>query len=134
MTPSHIAAYNHFCSSIFARNMDRRLSFLDFLLAEALASGLAHGVRNQRQEKPPPENFFELPNEPQAWEQFKEASKKENMIVCIEFVTKELSRSTLFVDLAREHEGIPFVRVTVSDEELFENVRTELCKLASLAI
>ena len=100
-----------------------RLSVLDLMFAEALASGLAHGVKNQRQEKPPPENFFELSNEPQAWEQFKEASKKENMVVCVEFVTKELSRSTLFVDLAREYEGIPFVRVTVSNEEEFENVR-----------
>ena len=103
--------------------MAQQLSFLDLMLAEALASGLAHGVRHQRQEKPPPENFFALSNEPQAWEQFKEASKKENMVVCVEFVTKELSRSTLFVDLAREHEGIPFIRVIVSDVEEFENVR-----------
>jgi hypothetical protein len=100
-----------------------QLSFLDFLLANAVASGLAHGVMNRRQENPPPENFFELSNVPQAWEQFKEASKKENMVVCVEFVTKDLSKSTLFVDLAREHEGIPFVRVVVSDEEQFENVR-----------
>ena len=45
------------------------------------------------------------------------------MVVCIEFVMKEMRSSTLFLDLAREHEGIPFVRVTVSNEEKFENVR-----------
>ena len=104
--------------------MAQHQTFLDVLLANAVASGLAHGVIHQQQEKPPPENFFELSKEPKAWEQFKEASKRENMVVCVEFVTKDLSKTTLFVDLAREHEGIPFVRVIVSDEEQFGDVRS----------
>lgn len=100
-----------------------RVTFLDLILEEALAAGLAHEMRST-QTKPPPKNFFILQNGDQAWEEFKEANKKENMVVCIEFVSEEQSKSNLFVDLARNHEDIPFLRVKVdeSDTESFENV------------
>ena len=104
-----------------------QISFLDFILAKALAAGLAHEIAVQ-QHTPPPNNYFVLSNQQQAWEQFKEANKKENMVVCIEFVTEELSESTLFMDLAREHDNIPFLRVKVGEgvEEKFDIVRADL--------
>ena len=102
--------------------MAQGLSFLDFILAEALgAQALTHPLLATN---PPPDNYFVLSNEQQAWQQFKEASKKENMVVCIEFVNEGLSRSTLFQDLARDHDSIPFIRVKVDedDQNSFENV------------
>lgn len=111
------------------------ITFLDLMLAEALSAGLAHESR-RKQKRPPPDNYFVLSNELQAWQQFKEASKKENMVVCIEFVTEDQSRSTLFMDLARDNDSIPFLRVKVggSAEDSFENVSSIyfLAKFTSL--
>lgn len=104
-----------------------QISFLDFMLAKALAAGLAHEIAMQ-EHTPPPNNYFVLSNQQQAWEQFKEANKKENMVFCIEFVPEELSKSTLFMDLARDHDNIPFLRVKVGEgaEEKYEIVRADL--------
>lgn len=97
--------------------------FLELILRQAIASGLAHGIQQQRQ-RPPPDNYFVLSDEKQAWEEFKEANAKENMVVCVEFVPENLSKSTVFMDLARENEGIPFLRVIKVDSGgIFDTVR-----------
>lgn len=97
------------------------LTFLDMMLAEALASGLAREAR--RQERPPPDNFFLLPPDPDAWRKIRDASKKENMVVCIEFTNNnnEFCRRVqeVFMDMAREFDGIPFVRA-----EIIPGIRT----------
>ena len=86
------------------------VSFLDLMFAEALMAGLARDA--QRRERPPPDNFFVLTRDPRAWMQIKEACKKENMVVCIEFINEGTS-SSVFIDLAREFDGIPFLRVKI---------------------
>lgn len=81
--------------------------------------------------KPPPKNYFILSNKQQAWEQFKEATKKENLVICVEFVTEEMSRSNLFVDLARDYcDKIPFIRVKIgrSSGSTFEKVKFALLR------
>ena len=50
--------------------------------------------------------------DPQVWKQFKEDSRKENLVFCVEFIDEDMS-STVFVDLAREFDSIPFVGVQV---------------------
>lgn len=86
------------------------VSFLDLMFAEALVAGLARDA--QRRERPPPDNFFVLTRDPRAWMQLKEACKKENMVICIEFIN-EGTTSSIFMDLAREFDSIPFIRVKV---------------------
>ena len=86
------------------------VSFLDLMFAEALVAGLARDA--QRRERPPPDNFFVLTRDPRAWMQIKEACKKENMVICLEFINEGTS-SSVFIDLAREFDGIPFLRVKV---------------------
>lgn len=85
------------------------LSFLDLMLADALAAGLAREAR--RAERPPPDNFFVMPRELRAWRQIQEASKKEYMVVCMEFT--EEKGHTPFVNMAREFDSIPFLRVPI---------------------
>lgn len=87
------------------------VSFLDLMFAEALMAGLARDAQ-RRQERPPPDNFFVLTRDPRAWMQIKEACKKENMVVCLEFINEGTS-SSVFIDLAREFDSIPFLRVKV---------------------
>ena len=85
---------------------------LDLMFVEALATGRAHKTQ-QRYEQPPPDNFFILTKGPRAWIQIKEACKKENnMVICLEFINEGTS-SSIFIDLAREFDGIPFLRVKV---------------------
>jgi hypothetical protein len=85
------------------------------MFAEALASGLAREAR--RAEKPPPDNFFLMPSDPDAWTKIQEASRKENMVVCVEFTDNRSDNckpvQRFFMDLAREFEGIPFVRAVI---------------------
>ena len=93
------------------------ISFLDLLFAEALASGMAREAARAR-ERPPPDNFFLLPRDPRAWRQLKEASKKENMVIAVEITDNTsdncLRMQKLFMELAREHDGMPFLRVQIS--------------------
>ena len=100
------------------------ISFLDLLFAEALTSGLAREVR--RQERPPPDNFFLLPRDPQAWRQIQVACKKENMLIAIEITdnTSDNCRRMqgLFMDLAREHDGMPFFRALIGLGGTYEEV------------
>ena len=102
----------------------RSMSFLDVALANALASGLAHDtLRHQESLRHPPDNYFVLSTDPKAWKQFKEDGRKENLVFCMEFIDEDMS-SRVFVDLAREFDGIPFVRVQVGQgtERSFEEV------------
>ena len=91
------------------------ISFLDLLFAEALASGMAREARTR--ERPPPDNFFLLPRDPRAWRQIRMASKKENMVIAVEItdsVNENCQRmQRVFVDLAREFDGMPFLRVQI---------------------
>lgn len=101
------------------------LTFLDLMFAEALASGLAREAA--RTERPPPDNFFILPRDPDAgWRKIKEASKKENMVVCIEFTDNAndncRTAQGIFMDLAREFENIPFVRVVIAPGATYNEV------------
>ena len=105
--------------------MARRVSFLDLMLAEALASGLAREARRAEESRPPPENFFTLPPDPIAWKLIQEASRKENMVVCIEFTrNNDFCRPAqhLFMNLAREFE-IPFFRATIEQGKTYDMVR-----------
>lgn len=97
---------------LFTESSIHGMSFLDVLLSNALAAGLAHDHMRQANLRPPPENYFVLSKDPQVWKQFKEDSRKENLVVCMEFIDEDMS-STVFVDLAREFDSIPFVRVQV---------------------
>lgn len=92
-------------------------SFLDLIFAEALASGMARELA--RAERPPPDNFFVLPGDVRAWRQIQTASKNENMVVCVEITRKESGNNSckkvqgIFMDMAREFENIPFLRVFI---------------------
>ena len=100
------------------------LTFLDLLFAEALASGLAREAR--RAERPPPDNFFLLPRDPDAWMKIQEASRKENMVVCVEFTDNSNDNCKtvqgIFMDLAREFDGIPFVRAVIGLGTTYDRV------------
>ena len=92
------------------------ISFLDLLFAEALASGMAREARSRG--RPPPDNFFLLPRDPRAWRQIQIASKKENMVIAVE-ITDSVSENCqrmqkVFVEMAREFDGMPFLRVQIS--------------------
>ena len=92
------------------------ISFFDLLLADALASGLARQATEQRT-RPPPENLFVLPRNPQAWRDIRDKCKKENMVVGVE-VTNNNNDSNRrlqpkFEDLAREFESAVFLRACI---------------------
>ena len=111
---------------IFVESPQRRMrgmSFLDVALAKALAAGLAHDTMRMQSLRPPPSNYFVLSKDPKAWNQFKEDGRKENLVFCMEFIDEDMS-STVFIDLAREFDSIPFVRVQVGQgiEGSFEEV------------
>jgi hypothetical protein len=101
------------------------ISFLDLLFAEAMASGMAREARTR--ERPPPDNFFLLPRDPRAWLQIKEASKKENMVIAVEVTDDSNERmQRLFVELAREYDGMPFLRVKIGLGCSFDQLRVDL--------
>ena len=106
------------------------ISFLDLLFADALVSGLARDAA--RAERPPPDNFFLVPRDSQAWRQIQEASKKENMVIAIEItdnVNVNCKRiQQVFMDMAREFDGIPFLRVQVGPGGTYD----EVCIIRSL--
>ena len=100
------------------------ISFLDLMLAEALASGLAREAR--RTERPPPDNFFLVPRDPNPWRQIQTACKKENMVIAVE-ITDDRNENcrrvqSLFVEMAREFDNIPFLRVKIALGSTFDEV------------
>ena len=88
---------------------------MDLLFAEALASGMARGARQER--RPPPDNFFVLPREPQAWRQLRDVCRKEHLVIAVEVTESGHEGSQriqpLFVELAREFDGVPFLRLGI---------------------
>ena len=100
------------------------MSFLDFLLAEAISAGLVHEAT--KESRPPPKNFFALPTDPTAWKRFSDASKRENMVVAIEFTNNAVGScravQPLFVELARQFESLPFVRVEITSGNTYDEV------------
>ena len=109
------------------RNFDtaNRMSFLNFLLAEALAAGLTRAEAEEKQQAPP-SNFFVLPRDPQAWCKFHEACRKENMVIAVEITDNSKANckrvQPLFVKEARNFESIPFVRVEIEFGLTYEQV------------
>ena len=106
--------------------MDRTTLF-DIMLDRTSPFGLMTNfpVMRRHEVMKPPKNYFVLSNEQQEWEKFKEDSIKENLVICVEFVPEEMSRSKLFVDLARDYcDKIPFIRVEIgrSFGRIFEKV------------
>ena len=105
------------------------ISFLDLLFAEAIASGMAREARTR--ERPPPDNFFILPRDPRAWLQIQAASKKENMVIAVEITDDSnencLRMQRIFMDMAREHDGMPFLRVKIGLGCTFDQVATLFC-------
>ncbi len=99
------------------------ISFLDLMLAEALAAGLA---RERAQAERPPENFYILPRDPQAWRNIQTACKKENMVIGVEITdnTNENCKrvQSIFVQLARKYDNIPFFRATINLGCTFDEV------------
>ena len=112
------------------------ISFLDLMFAEALASGLAREGR--RAERPPPDNFFLMPGDGDGWRKIRDASKRENMVVCIEFTDNSndncLQVQRVFMDLAREFEGIPFIRAVIGLGSTFDSVCTCACTCACTCV
>ena len=108
------------------------VDFFDLLLADAIASGLARqaAAERARQERPPPDNFFILPADPQAWRQVHASCKRENMVICVEVTddSHQGSRSVqpMFVDLAREISNIPFFRIKIGFGRTFDQLRDDL--------
>ena len=97
---------------------------MDLLLAQALAAGLEREGRSAA--RPPPENFFRLPSDPDAWRKLKEACKEENMVVVIE-ITDNVNDNcrqlqAIFMDIAREIDNIPFLRVQVGNGGTYDEV------------
>ena len=106
------------------------------MLAEALASGLAREAR--RTERPPPDNFYLLPRDPNAWRQIQTACKKENMVIAVE-ITDNINENcrrvqSLFVDMAREFDSIPFLRAQIGIGNTFEEVSVAIGFVDSLCI
>ena len=99
----------------FDKQKMANISFLDLMLAEALAAGLAR--ERTQADRPPPDNFFVLPDDLRAWHQIKDASKKENMVVALEITRKGNDACSkvqrIYMDMAREFENIPFLRVVI---------------------
>ena len=107
-----------------SQNKMAGISFLDLMFAEALASGLAREAR--RAERPPPDNFYLIPRDPNAWRQIQTACKKENMVIAVE-ITDDRNENcrrvqSLFVDMAREFDNIPFLRVKIALGSTFDEV------------
>ncbi len=99
------------------------ISFLDLMLAEALAAGLA---RERAEAERPPENFFLIPRDPQAWRNIQMASKKEHMVIVVEITDNSNENckriQSIFLQLARKYDNIPFFRATVGLAGSFDEV------------
>ena len=106
-------------ADVYTREM-AGVTFMDLLLAQALAAGLE---REARSDSPPPENFFRLPSDPEAWRNVQEACKKENMVVALEITDGSFPQQQReFMDLAREFDNIPFMRVQIGAGDTFDKV------------
>ena len=91
------------------------LSFFDLMLADALAQGLAR--EQARRERPPPDNVFVIPSKADAWYGVRDACRKENMAFVVD-ITDGSSEGckrvdSIFLDLAREFDGLPFFLVKI---------------------
>ena len=98
---------------------------MDLLLAEALAEGMARRLAEER-ERPPPENFFVLPPDPNAWRKLKQTCAQENTVICFEITDDSHPPSRQLqgpvMDLAREMENVPFFRVKIAGGRTFDQV------------
>ena len=99
---------------------------MDLLLAKALAAGMARQMAEERQ-RPPPDNFFVLPSDPQAWRKLHAPCREERMVICIEITDDSHPPSKwlqpLVVDLAQEVQQIPFFRVKIGFARTYDQVR-----------
>ena len=81
------------------------MAFLNLLLAEALAAGLANRAESEEPQKPPPPNFFVLPSDPQAWRKFHEACVKENLVIAVEVTDNSKANCRRVPELCRYQEA-----------------------------
>ena len=99
-------------------------SFMEMIFEDALASGLARELA--RAERPPPENFFLLPSDVKAWREIQVASKNENMVICLEITRNGNEKckmvQSIFMDMARKFENVPFLRVSIQPFATFDEV------------
>ena len=114
------------------------ISFMDLLFAEALAAGLAREAQARREAEKPPENFFILPRDPQAWRQIQVASKKENMVIAVE-ITDNINENckriqSVFIQLARKYDSIPFLRASIGLGCTFDEVNQCISLLFTLRV
>lgn len=98
----------------------------DLLLAQALAAGLAQHLAEAREESPP-ENFYVLPSDPEAWRKLKATCKENNTVICIEVTDDSHPPSRRLqgpvMDLARDMDDVPFFRVKIALGRTFNEVR-----------
>ena len=101
--------------------------FMELLLAEALAGGMARHLAQER-ERPPPDNFFVLRPDSNAWRKLKENCKRENTVICFEITDDSHPPSIQLqgpvIDLAREMENVPFFRVKLAPGQTFDQVES----------
>ena len=98
---------------------------MDFLQAPTPAAGLGLGRASSSRSiaRPPPDNFFRLPSDPGEWRKVHELWQKENMVAALEFTDDNFPQEQReFMDLARDFDSIPFLRVEISPGETFDKV------------
>ena len=89
----------------------------DFLMRLMLAKIVADATDTDEA----PDNYNTIPNDSQAWRQKRDDCKKENQVICIEFLDEKMSRyKTATERLAREFQQVPFFRIVVDHTEKIE--------------
>ena len=68
-----------------------------------------------------PDNYNTIPNDPRTWQQRRDECKKQNQVICIEFLDENMSKyKTATERLAREFQQVPFFRVVVDETDKSE--------------
>ena len=101
------------------------LPFLEFMLAGTMA-GLAREAMRARAQDEEPDNLCKIPPDPRAWQQIHSGCKRDHLVVVIE-ITDDVHENCKrvrpqFTQLAREFDGVPFLRVELGPGESFKQV------------
>lgn len=100
------------------------ISFLDLMFAEMLAGELA-ARESAKRERALPGNVFVL-QKPAAWREIKEACRKENMVFAVDISDGHSENCKrvegVFIEMAKEFDGLPFFIVRVGLQETFVEV------------
>ncbi|XP_003388321.1 PREDICTED: uncharacterized protein LOC100631577 [Amphimedon queenslandica] len=104
------------------------MNLMDLLLADALAAGMARQAAEAN--RPPPDNFFIIPPDAQAWRKLYSTCKEENMVICVEVTDDSHPPSRRMqphiVNLAREVPQIPFFRAKIGLGRTYDELRQDL--------